>query len=199
MKFTKILQDSKINLETKIWSSNKCPQYLRKILVWFRWSKMHEKHLRNLSVCHKIIQSWDADSPSSLSKIDASELSDNDESDYISFTMWICEDKKIKKVTKCLEQKELSDDWKQMVTEPRKHIHKKRIQDAAYNSWKTGLKQVDYSESCKNKQKDEIQSAYFVQSTFSLFTSFLNYVPYVPSCITSLRALCALATSRLRA
>ena len=151
----KFCNDGKINLETKIWSSNKCPQYLRKILVWFRWSKMHEKHLRNLSVCHKIIQSWDADSPSSLSKIDASE--------------------------------------------PRKHIHKKRIQDAAYNSCKTGLKQVDYSESCKNKQKDEIQSAYFVQSTFSLFTSFLNYVPYVPSCITCLRPLCALATSRLRA
>ena len=45
----------------------------------------------------KIIQSWDADSPSSLSETDASESSDDDESDYISFTMWIREDKKIKK------------------------------------------------------------------------------------------------------
>ena len=86
-----------------------------------------------------------------------------------------------------------------MVTEPGKHIHKKRIQDAAYNSCKTGLKQVDYSESCKNKQKYEIQSAYFVQSTFSLFTSFLNYIPYVPSCITCLRALRALVIPCLRA
>ena len=58
--------------------------------------------------CHpaKIIQSWDADSPSSLIEIYATESSDGYESDYISFTMWICEDKKIKKVTKSMEQKE---------------------------------------------------------------------------------------------
>ena len=57
----------------------------------------------------------------------------------------------------------------------------------------------DYSESYKNKQKDENQSPYFVLSTFSLFTSLLNYEPYVPSCLTCLRALHALATSCLRA
>ena len=65
-----------------------------------------------------------------------------------------------------------------MVIELKEHIHIKKIQVAAYNSCKTDLKQrrgailnVDYSESYKNKQQDEIQSAYFGQSTFSLFTT----------------------------
>ena len=39
--------------------------------------------------------------------------------------MWVCKDKKIKKVTKCKEQKEFYNDWGQMVTEPKEHIHKK--------------------------------------------------------------------------
>ena len=54
-----------------------------------------------------------------------------------------------------------------MVIELKEHIHRERIQAAAYNSCKTDLKQgedilqVDYSESYKNKQQHEIQSAYF--------------------------------------
>ena len=88
---------------------------------------MHEKNISES--CHPviIIQSWDADSPSSISKEDASELSDDDESDYVSLTMWIREDKKIKKVTKCLEQKEFCNDWEQMVIELRECIHRKQI------------------------------------------------------------------------
>lgn len=75
----------------------------------------------------EIIQSWDASSPSSSSEGDTIESSDDDESDYISFTMWIREDKKIKKVTKCLEQKEFYNGWEQMVFELKEHIHRKRI------------------------------------------------------------------------
>lgn len=61
-------------------------------------------------------------------------------------------------------------------------MHRKRIQVDAYNSCKTDLKQdeailnVDYSESYKNKQQDEIQSAYFGQSTFSLFTASVYHL-----------------------
>lgn len=57
------------------------------------------------------------------------------------------------------------------------YTQKAYIQVDAYNSCKTDLKQdeailnVDYSESYKNKQQDEIQSADFGQSTFSLFTA----------------------------
>ena len=38
-------------------------------------------------------------------RVDASESSYDDESGYFFFTMWIRKDKKMKKVTKCLEQK----------------------------------------------------------------------------------------------
>ena len=37
--------------------------------------------------------------------------------------------------------------------------------------YKEGIVHVDYSESYSNKQKDEIQSAYFGQTNFSLFTA----------------------------
>ena len=49
----------------------------------------------------------------------------------------------------------------------KEHIHRKRVQVESYNSHKDELKKgealvhVDYSESYKNKQQDEIQSAYF--------------------------------------
>ena len=45
----------------------------------------------------KISYSWNADLLSLLREIDTRELSDDDISDYISFTMWICQDKEIKK------------------------------------------------------------------------------------------------------
>ena len=135
----KCCNDGKSNSETKICSSNKCPQHCLKILVWFRWSEMHEKHLWNLSA--KIIQSWDADSLSSVSEIDPSESSHDDESDYISVTMGTHQDKKIKNVTKCSMQKEYYNNWEQMVIELKEHIHRKRMQVATYNSCKADLKQ----------------------------------------------------------
>ena len=69
-----------------------------------------------------------------------------------------------------------------MVIELKGHIRRKRIQVASYDSCKMDLKQgeailyVDYSESYKNKQQDEIQSAYFEQSTFSLFTACVYHL-----------------------
>ena len=77
----------------------------------------------------KIIQSWDVDSQ--LSEIDASESSDYDESENISFTMLIHENNIIKKVIKCLEQKEFYNDWEQMVIEFKENTHRKQIQVAA--------------------------------------------------------------------
>ena len=67
--------------------------------------------------------------------------------------------------------------WHEIVTGLKDHIHRKRIQVAVYNQSKANLKQgeailyVDYSEFYKNKQQYEIQSAYFGQSTFSIFTA----------------------------
>ena len=126
----------------------------------------------------EILRSWDADDSSSN---ETNESSD-DESDYISFTKRIREDKKIKKATKCLSHQEFYEEWKEMVITLKNHIHRKRVQVTAYNTCKTNLQQgealvhVDYSESYKNKQQDEIQSAYFGQSCFSLFTACVYHL-----------------------
>ena len=124
----------------------------------------------------KVYGSWHVESSSS------NESETDDTPDSVSFTMWSREDKKIKKITKCLGQDEFDGEWERKVIELKEHIHRKRIQAAAYNQCKTGLEQgeaifhVDYSESYKNKQQDEIQSAYFGQSSFSLFTACVYHL-----------------------
>ena len=93
----------------------------------------------------------------------------SDESDYISITLWIYGDKKIKKMIKFWEQKELCNDWEQIVIELKEHINWKQIHASAHNSCIRDLKQgevilhVDYSKSYNKKQHNEIQSAYFGQ------------------------------------
>ena len=53
----------------------------------------------------------------------------------------------------------------------------KRTQNTHYNRLKENLKtnefiiHVDYSENCKDKEQDEIQSAYFRHTSFSVFTA----------------------------
>ena len=112
---------------------------------------------------------------------DVNESSDDDEPDSFSFKQWICQDKK-KKVMKNLEKSEFYDEWQKMVLELKEHIHRKQIQSSAYNACKTDLVpgealiHIDYSEFYKNKQQDEIQSAYFGQSTFSLFTGCVYHL-----------------------
>ena len=56
----------------------------------------------------------------------------------------------------------------------KKHIYTKRIQFDAYNKTKNSLKKngiVDYTESYRNKQQDEILSVYFGNTSFSIFTA----------------------------
>ena len=67
--------------------------------------------------------------------------------------------------------------WTSSVVNLKQHIHTKRIQVFCLNSIKEDLKNtdvllhVDFSESYKNANQDEIQSAYFGQSSFSIFTA----------------------------
>ena len=83
---------------------------------------------------------------------------------------------------KNFEKSEFYDEWKKMELELKEHIHRKRIQASAYNTCKIDLATgetliyIDYSESYKNKQQDEIQSAYFGLSTFSLFTACVYHL-----------------------
>ena len=59
----------------------------------------------------------------------------------------------------------------------KKHIHVKRCHVKHYNELKQNLKpnevilHVDFSENYKNQQQNEVQSAYFGHSSFSLFTA----------------------------
>ena len=130
----------------------------------------------------KIIDSLDADSSTESSDGHVNEPSDDDEPDSFSFKQWIRQDKKIKKVMKNLEKSEFYDEWEKMVLELKEHIHRKRIQASAYNACKIDLApgealiHIDYSESYKNKQQDEIQSAYFGQPSLSLFTACVYHL-----------------------
>ena len=57
------------------------------------------------------------------------------------------------------------------------HVFIKRTQDTHYNQLKENLKtnefiiHVDYSKNYKDKEQDEIQSAYFMHNLFSTFTT----------------------------
>ena len=114
-----------------------------------------------------------------FTEIDTRELSDDGTFYYISFIMWIYQDKEIKKATKCLKQKEFHKDWEQMTIELKEHIQRKEIQVAVF---KADLKQgeaildVDYSKSYRNKQQDEIPSTYFGKSILSLFIVFVYHL-----------------------
>ena len=83
---------------------------------------------------------------------------------------------------KNLEKSEFYNEWEKMVLDLKEHIHRKRIQASAYNACKIDLApgealiHIDYSESYENKQQHEIQSAYFGQSTFSLFTACIYHL-----------------------
>ena len=81
-----------------------------------------------------------------------------------------------------MDKDEFYRQWQQTVIDLKAHIHRKRVQVESYNKQKPKLEhgeallQVDYSESYKNKQQNEIQSAYFGQTSFSLFTACVYYV-----------------------
>jgi len=95
----------------------------------------------------------------------------------VSFYKWC-------KVNKATQKKEFKVNceeaitlWKESVVHLKQHIHRKRVQTFSLNTIKEELKpseillHVDFSESYKNAAQDEIQSAYFGHSTFSLFTA----------------------------
>ena len=67
--------------------------------------------------------------------------------------------------------------WTSPVVNLKQNIHRKRVQVFCLNSIKKDLKNndvllhVDFRESYKNANQDEIQSAYFGQSPFFIFTA----------------------------
>ena len=71
--------------------------------------------------------------------------------------------------------------WQEKITALKKHIYTKRQQYAECRRMKAELTEtelmiyVDFSENYKSQQQNEIQSAYFGHSTFSLFTACVYY------------------------
>ena len=67
--------------------------------------------------------------------------------------------------------------FKSQIKVLKEHIFVKRVQNDAYNKHKAELSDgdllvhVDFAESYRNDQQNEIQSAYFGNQSFSLFTS----------------------------
>ena len=137
------------------------------------------------NVCEKcspleILQTWDTDLSGESSESESS--TKEDEVDSITFSTWTREEGKIKKILKSLDREQFYQQLHQTVLLLKEHIHRKQVQIECYNKQKTELKEgeaivhVDYSESYKNRQQNEIQSVYFGQSAFSLFTACVYHV-----------------------
>ena len=87
-------------------------------------------------------------------------------------------------LTKMIATEEIEDclnTWQNKVENLKRHIHTKRKQQAEYNRLKEKLDtnelllHIDYSENYKSKQQNAIQSAYFGNTSFSLFTACAYY------------------------
>ena len=113
--------------------------------------------------------------PDSESDLDSN--SDSDTSCLVSFYRWETPDKHVTKIRISEPFEEATERFKESVVSLKRHIYSKRSQNRHYNHVKESLDHgqilvhVDYAESYKNSQQNEIQSAYFGNSTFSIFTA----------------------------
>ena len=113
--------------------------------------------------------------PDSESDLDSN--SDSDTSCSVSFYGWETLDKHVTKIRISEPFQEASERFKESVVSLKRHVYSKRSQNRHYNHVKESLDHgqilvhVDYAESYKKSQQNEIQSAYFGNSTFSIFTA----------------------------
>ena len=97
--------------------------------------------------------------------------------DNVEYYKWAKLDGKAKKVVKSVDAEEAIELFNEQVNILKAHIFVKRTQNTHYNRRKENLKtsefiiQVDYKENYKDKEQDEIQSAYFGHNSFSIFTA----------------------------
>ena len=92
----------------------------------------------------------------------------------VSFYRWETPDKNVTKIHISEPFEEATERFKESVLSLKRYIYSKRSQNRHYNHVKESLDHgqilvyVDYAESHKNAQQNEIQSAYFGNSTFSI-------------------------------
>ena len=90
-------------------------------------------------------------------------------------------ERKVQKVTVTEERSDCVENWKESVKSLKQPIFRKRSQAGSLIDAKSNLQegqllmQVDYSESYKNAEQNEIQSAYFGHTCFSIFTACCYY------------------------
>ena len=76
-----------------------------------------------------------------------------------------------------IDYQDALEQWIEEISNLKKHIHRKRIQVEEFDKRKEQLEegelieQCDYSDNYKNVEQDEIQSAYFGHTYFSIFTA----------------------------
>ena len=101
----------------------------------------------------------------------------SDDCDDIEYYEWAKVDGKVKKVVKSVDVEEAIELFNEQAKILKVHIFVKRTQNTQYNRLKENLKtnefiiHVDYSKNYKDKEQDEIQSAYFGHNSFSIFTA----------------------------
>ena len=129
-------------------------------------------------------------SPNKFSRNDeeiSSNDSDNTDSsgretngDQVTYSKWSRIEKKVQKITVMEGYSVCVGSWKERVKSLKQHIIRKRPQATSLIEAKSILQeghllmQVDYSESYKNAELNEIQSAYFGHSCFSIFSYYMT-------------------------
>ena len=115
---------------------------------------------------------------SDLESDNSSSESDTDSDEFsVYFYKWESVDKHTSKVRVSVPFDEAVERFKDTIISLKKHIYSKRAQNRIYNRVKENLDHgevlvhVDYAESYKNSQQNEMQSAYFGNSVFSIFTA----------------------------
>ena len=99
-----------------------------------------------------------------------------DDCDDVEYYEWAKIDGKLNEVVKSVDVEEAIELFNEQVKSLKAHIFVKRTQNTHYNWLKENLKtnefiiHVNCSEDYKDKEQDEIQSAYFRHNSFSIFT-----------------------------
>ena len=106
-----------------------------------------------------------------------SSFESDDSNNLVSFYRWETRDKYITKIQIREPFEEAAARFKKSIVSLKSHIYSKRAQNRYYNLVKESLDHgqilvhVDYAESYKNSKQNEIQNAYFGNTTFSIFTA----------------------------
>ena len=101
--------------------------------------------------------------------------------DQVTYSKWSQIEKKVQKITVTEDRSDCVGSWKESMESLKQHIFRKYSQAASLIEPKSNLQdghllmQVDYNQSYKNPEQNEIQSAYFGHSCFSIFTACCYY------------------------